>query len=184
MITTANRSKTRLIETGTVSLLILLFSSIAVAEEAANKKIPDQASKRDDRSELGDKLSQLTYIYQADMAPAEFIRRHACVVGDWEYQSETDSHWIGMLYYVSDNSDPEIRIGAQLQVRKSKAVKVDMKKWKGRILLQKNNPQWTLDGPEGEESDFTVLGYDKRGNFLNGGIINLHKVLPYKPAEQ
>ncbi len=171
--------------TACVSLFIMLALNFVFAEaipaQTRRAKFPTQS----DLSGLTKRLAQLTFVYQANQTPADFIRTHPCVVGTWSYQKETERYWIGDVHYISDNTAADsIRyVAFRLKVQKSPLVKVNMKKWNGRILLQKANPQAGLDERAPMFLDFKVVGYsDNQQGGKRDGVIDLHKVMPYQPA--
>jgi len=142
------------------------------------------ATPQNNKTGLIKRLAKLTYIYSGDQTPAEYIKSHPCVVGGWAYQGETDSHWIGDVHYISDNT---LRTGIRyvafrLKVKKTDKVKIDPKKWRGRILLQKANAKASIDERDGKMSDFTLIGYDETPAG-GDGIFDLFEILPYKPAK-
>ena len=173
--------------TACVSLLFMLALNFALAEAPRAKSVRNKFPKRSDLSGLTQRLAKLTYIYQANQTPADFIRSQPCVVGAWIFQKETDRFWIGDVHYISDNTAAEsIRyVAFRLKVKKNPHVKIDMKKWTGRILLQKANPQASLDERDDHFSAFTVIGYseDKKSG-KQDGVIDLHKTLPYQPPSK
>ncbi len=164
-----------------VLCLVLLPGSVAFAGQ--KEEVPLKGlSRRNDVSGLPEKLARMTFVHAGTLSPKEFVQSHHCVVGTWEYRSETKTHWVGVLHYPSNNHQKDsITFLADARIRKSGDVKVDMTTWKGRLLLQAKPSKPVAGQKKPPTPEMLVIGYDKAG--LRDGIVDLHEALPYAPPK-
>src|SRR5947209_4545779 len=108
----------------------VLLGTVVAGLAAAQGPAKDAGPREDAR--LG-----LVLIY-ADKADAkDYFPKHPCVSGGWQFERETDTHWIGKLNYPTGNvppaypqNDEAAFVVGPLKVAKKPGLAIDMKKWK------------------------------------------------------
>jgi hypothetical protein len=158
-----------------VFALIMVFNLNAAEEEKP------QATDVKNQISLAKFVKGLNFINIGEGKPEDFMRAHPCMTGSWEGVRETDTHWIGRLYYPSDNTKEEINfMTADFKIKKDAQIKIDLSKWKGTLILLMPKANSRDDDQIGN-AEFTLIAHSKEQNFMNDGISELHKISPYKP---
>ena len=157
----------------------MLVLSMAIHLGAAEQ--PHQAADAQQIAKVTKLIQNLEFIHLGDMKAGDFMRAHPCMTGSWEGVKETDTHWIGRLYYPSDNTkDGSAYMTADFKIKKDAEIKIDLSKWKGRLILLMPKPD-SRDEDQIGHAEFTLIDHSKHEDLLNDGIWELHKLFPYKP---
>ena len=156
------------------AVALLMVFNLNAAEEKPKADVKTQIG-------LAEFFKGMNFINIGDAMPEEFIRTHPCMTGSWEGVKETDTHWIGRLYYPSDNTKDEVNfMTADFKIKKDAQIKIDLSKWKGTLILLMPKANSRDDDQIGN-AEFTLIAHSKEQNFMNDGISELHKISPYKP---
>jgi hypothetical protein len=148
-------------------------------KSAINKSVTNvdkSYMKRHDLSGLSERMAKLTFIYEANQTPAEYIRLHPIVVGNFVYSGETDTHWLGSIHHPRENTSKiDYYIISEVKVKKTTKFKPTSHKY--RILILKPSVITDIGKPN---TVYKAVGYsiDKHSG-RDDGIINLYEELPF-----
>jgi hypothetical protein len=136
---------------------------VAVAAGLGGAQAPDKDSGPKPREDA--KLG-LVLIYPDRVDAEAYFQAHPCVSGGWRLESESESHWIGVLNYPTGNVPPAYPTGSEaaFQVRRIKVAKrpglaIDMKKWTGTVVLLQADAKERFGTPKSLDSSFELVGY-------------------------
>lgn len=163
------------------ALLTIMAGGSLITTSCATRQAPlsadkQAASKRADLSGLSERMAKLIFIYDADQVPAEFIRSHPVVVGNFFGTGETETHWLGAIHHPRENSN-ETDYYVALDVKVKKTPKFKPVRGTYRILLLKPS----VDSDIGKPGNvYTVVGYstDEQSG-RSDGVVKLYQELRF-----
>jgi hypothetical protein len=107
------------------------------------------------------------FLYAEKVSPEDYLKKHPCVSGGWRYEKETDTHWIGVLSYPTGNVPPTYPTGREaafqvgrIKVAKEKGLGVDLKTWRGAVILLQPDATVRFGTKASLESSFKVVAVE------------------------
>jgi hypothetical protein len=166
-------------------VLACVLVGTALAGLAAAQGPAKGAAPRED-ARLG-----LVLLYADKTDAKEYFPKHPCVSGGWQFERETDTHWIGKLNYPTGNVPPAYPdkneaafVVGPLKVARKPGLAIDLKKWKGSVVLRMADAKERFGTVKSLESSFALVAYQippdvpARASFL----FKKHSELLYKGA--
>jgi hypothetical protein len=107
------------------------------------------------------------FLYADKVAPKEYLQSHPCVSGGWRFVEETPTHWVGELHYPTGNVPPAYPNGNEaafvvkpVRVEKTKELPVDLKTWKGQVILLQPDTAVRFASQKSLEGAFRVIAVE------------------------
>ena len=138
----------------------------------------------------------LNFFYVGDKSVKEFLATTPCVSGVWwKFHREDEDHYIGELHYPTENTanyqgegekrSPQYYMVFGIKVRKQEGLPIDLKTFRGALVLRDPNPTTPLS-IEGDESSYELVGYQdmqrkKEGKY--GFLFSQNEELKYVPPK-
>jgi hypothetical protein len=175
-----------------VFTLVTLFAVVGctAAAEPPAKKEPEQP-KLYKSEKYG-----LIFWYSGDASVKDFVKSTPCVTGVWwKFHREDEKHWIGELHYPTENTgnyaddaknrSPQYYMVFDLAIRKQKNLPIDLKTFRGALVLRDPKPDVPLS-TRGDGTSYELVGYEDKEN--KGGdagfLFARHSDLRYVPSKK
>ena len=139
----------------------------------------------------------LNFYYAGDQSVKEFLNTTPCVSGvSWRFHKEDDEHYIGELHYPTENTgnydaenprarSPMYYMVTGLKIRKQKDLPLDLKTYRGTLVLRDPSPQTPL-AVRGDDTAYELVGFQKneKPDGKSGFLFSQHEDLKYIPPEE
>jgi hypothetical protein len=161
-----------------MKMAVLLGACIlAVVDLVAAEEKPAQADKQ---------AYGFKFLYAEKVAPREYLQQHPCICGSWVFEKETDTHWIGSLSYPTGNVPPAFPTDKEpafevkhVKVAKLKNPPIDLKTYKGPLILLQSDASVRFATPKSLDSTFQLVAVEVTQGKAEGFLLQNRKELAY-----
>ena len=139
----------------------------------------------------------LNFYYAGEQGVQEFLSATPSVAGVWwKFHKEDETHWYGELHYPTENTGdyeaadprqraPQYYMVFNLAIRKQKGLPIDLKTYRGSLVLCDPQPDVPLS-TQGDGTSYELIGYqpEKTEKHKHGFLFKRHAELKYRPPNQ
>jgi hypothetical protein len=126
------------------------------------------------------------FLHGEKVNPKKYLQTHPCVSGRWQFQSETDTHWIGDLHYPTGNVPPAYPTKDEaaflvrgVKIEKQKGLPIDLKTWQGQVILLQADATVRFGTAKSLEQSFRLVGYEPAKDKGTPFLFQQHADLAY-----